>query len=556
MSLSESPKPVERQRQEALGRKVSHGMSWMVVATIVGKVLSFGSAWVLGILLSEDDYAVYGIAMGLAALAQVLHDGGMRQILIQKGAHRYTKLSGPVFWFSGVFNGGAGLVLGLAAWPLAWVYGESELGPVLLATAISIVLTTPLGVYRAKMAVDLKFRRLAELNTWSAAVRYILMIVFAALGFGALSFTLPLIFRAIFEAVFGFWVTGDKPWTRPPRRRLWPELFGKSKWLIFGTFAMSTLRQGDYLVLGWLKIAKLVAMGAVGQYVFAYQIAVQINVLVAVNLQTVLFPALSRLANEPRRHAQAILRATRVMMLVGSAFGLGLACVFEPLQTLLWLHKWEGAVQAVVWMAAFFPMRLLTSVLNSAQMSKGRFKEWFWLTLVQGAGMMAAAAIAGALWDDAGEISLVIGIYFLIGVAPTVVWGLHRCGVGWKQTTMAVLPTWLIACTAAASARTLISMIDSPAFGASLGLSASLTARADALVEVVMLGATFGLLYLAGLRLLVPRSLAEAVDVAPARLSQPILSVLRLSAPSRAVKPAHGADQAADKPDLIKETPA
>jgi O-antigen/teichoic acid export membrane protein len=506
-------------KHEALGGKVSRGMSWMVIATIFGKAFSFITTFILGILLTESDYAVYGIAMGIAAFAQVLRDGGMRQVLIQKQAHRYKSLSGPVFWLSAVFNGTAGLLLAAAAWPIAALYSEPQLAPVLLATAISIILTTPLGVYRAKMAVDLHYRRLAELNTTSAFVRYTFMILFALLGFGPLAFTLPLVVRALYEAAFGYHVTKDKPWTRPPRRRLWPALWAKSKWLVFGTFAMSTLRQGDYLVLGWLKIAGLLTLGVVGQYVFAYQIAVQINVLVAVNLQSVLFPALSKLAKEPQRHARAVLRATRVMMLVGCGFGLALATTFEPLQTVLWNHKWAGAVAPVMWMAAFFPMRLLTSVLNSAQMSKGRFKEWFWLTLVQGTGMMLAAAFAGSIFNTAGQISLIIGIYFALGVAPTVVWGLSRVGVPVKPILAAIIPTWLIAAAAASATLVIVAQIQLPTI---------INPRATAAVEVLIRGSIFSLLYLFALRTITPAALAETIDIAPKRIARPVKRILRL----------------------------
>lgn len=546
-------RPGDKPREGALGHKVTHGMSWMVVATLVIKTLSFFSTWALGTLLSKDDYGVYGIAMGLAAFAQVLRDGGMRQILIQKRAHRYAKLSGPMFWFSGAFNGGAGLLLGLAAWPISWAYGEPELAPVLVATATSIALATPSGVLRAKIAVDLKFSRLAQLNTWSAAVRYTSMIGCAAMGLGALSFTIPLVLIAIFEAVYGYVVTRDKPWMRGPRMRIWPALWGRSKWLILGTLGMTTLRQGDYLVLGWLKAGGYLLMGVVGQYVFAYQAAVQINVLVAVNLQQVLFPALSKLAGEPQRHALAVMRATRVMMLAGSGLGLSLACSIAPLQVMLWNGKWDGAVWAVIWMSAFFPLRLLTSVLNAAQLSKARFRDWFWITLLQGGGMMAAAAVGGlvcngqgaemlesvgasigiapellhGMLNGAGSISFVIGLYFLVGVAPTVVWGLHRCGADWKRIAPLILPTWMVSCAAAAATMGIAHVTPLPA---------SLPTRLAALVDFVERNIVFGVLNIALLRVFTPRTLAEAVEIVPRRVRRPVRRLLRLPEPTKSPK--------------------
>lgn len=553
--MTPDPKPQHKPKQQALGRKVSKGVSVMVVSTFIIKTLSFIATFVLGLLLNESDYAVYGIAMGIATFAQVLRDGGMRQILIQKQAHRYQKLSGPVFWLSGAFNGGAGILLALAAYPLAAVYKEPELGPVLIATAASIFFSTSLGIYRAKMAVDLNYRRLAEARTLSSAVRYVSMIGFAAMGLGPLAFTLPLVICVIAEGAFGYWVTREKPWTRAPRFRLWPALWAKSKWLIFGTFAMSTLRQGDYLVLGWLKIFGLISVTAVGQYVFAYQIAVQINVLVVGNLHAVLFPALSKLTNEPERHRRAVLRAIRVMMLFGSGFGLVLACTFEPLQVLLWGSKWAPATEAVVWMAVFFPLRLLTGVLNSAQLSKGRFREWFWLTIVQGGGMMLAAALAGlaanrfigtllafsfehalgvrlslpVLPDNSsGIISLVIGVYFALGIAPTVVWGFKRMGIPFGQTVRAILPTWIVACIAAGVTMFLVQF-------APLPMHAS--PRVVALIDYCIRFALFGGLYVVLLRAVQPHALIETIDVIPKKYSKRVNRVLFLHR-IRPIKPA------------------
>lgn len=538
------PKPA-RQKSEALGGKVGRGMSWMASATLIVKILSFASTIVLGRLLSEDDYGVYGMAMGLSAFAQVLRDGGMRRILIQKQAHRYAGLSGPMYWFSGSFNMAAGVLLGAAAFPLAWLYDEPELAGVLLATAVSIPLTTAMGVYRAKMAVDLQFRQLAAMNTYGAVVRYASMILFAMLGFGALSFTLPLVAMSIFEGAYGYWATRDSPWRRSPRFRLWPALWSKAKWIVLGTLAMATLRQGDYFVFGLLKARQWLSTGAVGQYVFAFQIAVQINVLVAVNLQAVLFPALTKLVHEPMRYVQAVLRATRVMMLVGSVFGLGLACVMSPLESLLWDGKWAESVGAVMWMAAFFPMRLLTSVLNSAQMSRGRFKEWFWLTLLQGVGMMGAAAIAGLLFNHAEQLSLIIGLYFLVGVTPTCLWGMARCGVPWKQSLLAVTPAWLVVCAAGGLTLILAHLVEPISMGH--------VRWVDLSFEVMLRGVTFSVLAVIGLRVFARRSLAETVEVAPARTRRMVRKILRLPAPGRGAATAVSQSEAVVAAEDVRE---
>jgi hypothetical protein len=210
------------------------------------------------------------------------------------------------------------------------------------------------------------------------------------------------------------------------------------------------------------------------------------------------------------------------MTLFTSGVSLAVACSFEPLQVVLWGQKWAAASAAVMWMSAFFPLRLLTGILNAAQLSKGMYKEWFWMAFLQGGGMMLATALAAGLFESSGKIALVIGVYFLVGLTPIVFWGFARVGVPARAAAGAILPAWLVACGAAAATLAIATLFPAPAH---------MAPRLAAAVDLVLRDAVFGVLYLVALRAIMPKALAETIDIAPGRLCRPVNRLFLLMAP-------------------------
>src|SRR5688500_2468182 len=283
----------------AMGVAVAGGMAWLTFTSVAGRLVSFAAQIVLGWKLSKGDFGLYAIAIAFAGLIQVFKDGGLRQLLVQRGSD-YHALLGPVFWLSMVFNAATALVL-VAAAPLGvHLYGRPELYPLLWVMAAAIPLATPSLVSQARLALDLRFRTASWILLVSNLLRHGLTIVFAATGFGAMSFVLPLLFVSVYESAAGIVATGEVPWKYPLQARRWSELLYMSRWLIAGTLATLLIVSGDYLVLGWLEDDALV-----GVYFFGFQLAVQIHAVLIGNLQIVLFPSLAKVEGDLPRMAAA-----------------------------------------------------------------------------------------------------------------------------------------------------------------------------------------------------------------------------------------------------------
>ena len=498
-------RPPVRGRAASVGASAGVGMAWMMLATGAGKGASIVSQIVLGWLLSDDEFGVYAAAIGLASFVTVLRDGGTRYILIQKGSGRWAGLSGPAFWMASSIALVMGLALAAAAGVAPLIpfkegsgYADPRLPGVIAVIALSLIIAPPGMMFVARLSTQLRFGAIASLNTQTAMVRHATMILFALLGFGPLSFALPLVCQALYQNIGGYLLTRDPIWTRRVRLRMWPALLARAKWLMVQAVSRSLLLMGDYAVLGLL-----VRDEVLGVYFFAYQIINQIQVLLSVNLQNVLFPTLSTLKDEPARFRAAVLRATRVLSLFSCAGAIGLAVVYDPLQRLIWGDKWDASVAPVHAMALFFPFRMLFNILNSALLAHGRYRQVSLLTLLAGAGLVGVAAVAGSITDDVGVIALAVSLYFGVGITAIVALALRSVGVSPLRLLSGVVPQWVLGVACAAPV---------------VALQRTAPGDAGPVVAAIASGAGFAALYAIGARLFFARTLRETIGIAPARL--------------------------------------
>ncbi len=511
-----APRPAE-----AMGAKLGRGVSWLMVAAALGKAGALFSNIVLGWVLLKEDFGLFAFAAGVAGFASVFRDGGVRQLIIQRGPRRYRRLSGPAFWLSVTMSCAAGGILAVLG-PLFAISSGKPVAPLLAVMGLGVALAGAPAVYRGKIAVDLRYRRLAELNALISFTRYGSMIALALMGFGAMSLALPWVIVAVVEFAFGWWVTRDAPWTRRPGFRAWPAILKRTVWLVVGQIGISLINTGDYLVLSLLQAA-----GVVGLYYFAFQLIDQTNVLLAVSLQTALFPALSVLAGEPKRHAEGVVRSARVMMVVGTALALGTACVIGPLEQLVWRFKWSDAVVPVQILALFFPLRMMMVVYNSALMSRGLFVPRAVQMMVIAAGVMVTAWAVGSLTGSVDHISLAMGAYHGVIAFGFMVLAMRAVDVRPLKLLGAVLPALAIGTGAMAASVWIDAAWVFPAVARAVESAPSYEIPLT-IVRVGTLGGVFTALYAAGMRALRRGDLVAVIDVIPARLRRPARRVLAL----------------------------
>lgn len=503
--------PHESTPTSALGRRVGAGAAWMLSATVAAKAAGLGAQAILGWLLVPAEFGVYATALGLVSFIAILRDGGVRDLLVRRAARAYRPLSGPVFWLALAANTAIAACLCAVA-PLAGAWAaQPELPLLLVAAAAALPVGTPAMVLAAKLRAELRFSAAAKVSLAAALLGHIAVVVFALRGLGPLSFPLAALLAAAAEGGFAWLAARDAPWTRPARPRLWGRLLRRTRWLILGSAASMTHDRGPLLLL-----ARLAGPVAAGLYFFAFQIALQVGVLVAQSAQHVLFPALSRLGAEPGRAAGAALRALRGLGVAVAPAGVGLAACIAPLEALVWRGRWAEAVPAAQILAILFVIKSSSGVTTAILLATGRERARFWLDLAEGAAGTAAAWYAAARWGHPAAIALAYAGVMAAARTAIVLHVVRRLGAP-AGATLDALSRPLIACL--------------PAGAAALAVDAALGPAHPALARLALAAALVGALAALGLRLFAAAALADLLAVAPPRLAGPTLKLLGLSPP-------------------------
>jgi len=492
----------------ALGRETFRGSAWMTLNTAVGKLASFGAQIVLALLLTQEDFGVYAIAISISVFAAAFRDGGVRQLLIQRQTE-YASLIGPVFWMAFWFNLATAGVIALLGPAAARAYGAPVLTPMLGVIALSVALGTPGAVLAARLNIDLRFRELAVVQVVGALLRYGGSVVLAWAGFGPLSFVLPLPVVSLAEWAITWWYNRERLWTRPAERRRWAELFAQTKWILLGTFAIGAFNMGNFFLVGLL-----VEKDVVGVYFFAYSIILQIGTLLAANSVQVLFPVFSRVEGDPERLTRGIEKCLRQLSLIGAPAAVGLIPTFGPLESLVWRGRWSEAVAPVQVLAAAYPMHIVMAVGLAALQASGLFRRWALSYIALMLGMMACGALGAHFGGTPLSIAAWLAVYLFLGSFIYLVQSVAHARVGVGAILGATLPAWLISLAAAAGAcygtRTIARMLSA---GADQGESAAL----HPLGAFIIGGVLFVAIYVLGVRVLLRSHLDEALLVIPAR---------------------------------------
>lgn len=533
------------------------GSFWMIVNTILTRIGSFIAQIFLAWWLTKYDFGLSGVAIALSGIASVLRDGGVRQILL-KDHHDHDRLLGPCFWMAMAFNIALAVVLTCIAWPAATLYNDKLLIPMLLVIAWAIPLGTPGGILLTKLLADMRYRENASVMTVSAMTRYISSIGFAYMGFGPLSFALPNILCALVENAMAWHYCRQRPWVQPPRPGMWWPLFLRSRWALVAILGISGMNQGPGAAIGLAA-----PLEVVGVYTFTFLIVVQVGSLLSTNINQVLVPVFTRLADDEERKRAAVLRTLRQIMVLATIMSLGLAVTFRPFEAMVWKEKWAVSVIPVQIVGMGYAVNVLIAISLAVQQARGQFRAWG-LGLISLAISTMAAAYIGAwfgreqltraitaamisppcreLIDDAVSYSSVcIAVSIAgVGVLSSLIHlsiALKPLGVSRRSVLTNAVKVWVLGLIAGCAAIALDLRLNDPmhALVTSLVPNVRFAGFAAEAILFAISGTVFIVIDVGLIRLLTPDTLRESIQIIPARFRAPAARFLALKPdPSRA----------------------
>lgn len=394
------------------------GIAWSTAASIGLKFAGLISQIALGWWLSEDDFALYALAISVGSVFNAVRNGGVQRLLVQRGSE-FELLASPLFFIGLLFNLTIFLGIALSATFIAQFYEAKGLTPLLLLVGATTVASTPVTVLTSKLLIDLQFKTLSKLQLVSGVFKVIATLMLAGYGFGAYSFVLPPLFAAFVEFILLYSICGIWPKGARLSKSLLADTLSASGWLGFGAIGISLSMQGDFLIVGALESKSTLAF-----YFFGFQLIGSFSALITANFATVLMPTFARLSNDRVRLGEAYRRSLIVVAVIASPTFILLGLISSPAIRILWDGKWDSAIIVAQLIAISASIRITTALPVYLVEAIGAWRLWCGALVVDAVGT-AIAAYIGAVLGGLTTITVAVCVY-------RILYGLWIASVGYK----------------------------------------------------------------------------------------------------------------------------
>src|SRR5262249_35017411 len=112
--------------QPSLTQRTARGFAWLVVQTIVERVVSAAGQIALAWLLTQGDYKLIALVYTVTTFTNLIQQAGLSQVLIQRH-RRFDRWATPVFWMAMTFGLVSGGLTAALSGPVSSFYGQPQL---------------------------------------------------------------------------------------------------------------------------------------------------------------------------------------------------------------------------------------------------------------------------------------------------------------------------------------------------------------------------------------------------------------------------------------------
>ncbi len=390
---------------EAEGAQPSHksyaaaaasGSAWTTAQTVVNKAITVIAMLLLARLLSPGEFGLANLAASIGAFAFVFAPFVMGDVLLSQ-QKRFDELAGTanaVAWLSAIL---LFALLSAAALPIQWFTGKEGLALLLVIAALRPVADAVLVIANTRMRIDLAYRRIAQIDGGVIFLATAASVVMAYFGAGPMAITLPPIATIAVRGVLYWRSTRGRIPTKINREFVRP---------IARRFAVAGLGQylnNMLLSLELLLLGLMASDAEVGVFGLAFQLAMQANTVIAVQLGAVLQPIFAHIQNDPERQVGGFLRATRLLSSVAVPLSLMQAALAIPAFELLFQPKWTGSIAVFAVLSIGQTFVFVSAPSIALLKAQGRFRAYFAWQLSQ---LIAAVAVFYAAVRFGGDTAL------------------------------------------------------------------------------------------------------------------------------------------------------
>jgi O-antigen/teichoic acid export membrane protein len=392
-----------------LGQQTISGLSWQVLANVVRFGGHFAISVVLARLLPPEDFGIVGIAYIATSFAYVLTDAGLREALIQRKTinERHIRVCYTVSTLLGLL-----LTIGVyqSADLVAGFFQDERVGAVLKVLSVSSVLTGFAVTGAGLMVRRFAFKKLVTIEVIASVLGYgVIAIVLAASGFGYWSLVAGTLVQAAIVAVLTY--ASERHSLRPliASREL-SRMLGFSAKISAASVTNFFALKGDQFMIG-----RMMDAASLGFYTRAYTVMQLPQSFIGLALSRVLFPAASRVQDEPQRFRRAYLATLSISVTISLPICPGFVILAPEIILTLFGEVWAPTIPLLQILGLFGMLRMTYNTAAAFVKAYGRADHLLVSTIVY-----AVLVVVGSWW--AARTGGLQGVAWAVGCAIAVMW--------------------------------------------------------------------------------------------------------------------------------------
>lgn len=345
-----------------LKQKTKIGIIWNILEKIAVQGIGFVLNIILARLLTPHDYGTVGMLTIFLTFSNVFIDSGFSRALIQK-QDRTEKDYSTVLIFNIAISIFIYIILFFASPAIAQFYKTPELLQLQRVFFLVIILNSLTVVQNAQLQINVDFKHIAIINSFSVIISGIIAIIAAYNGLGPFALVIQTLSKALISAIM-FWIIGKWVPKTGFSKKSFKNLFGFGSKLLVSGLLSTTITNVYNLVIG-----KVYNPTSLGYYTRAQQFPEITSGTIASVLNTTTFPLMSSLQNNKDELANTLKKLIKMTSMIVFPAMIGLACLSEPIILVLLGEKWLPASKLLFWISLsyiFTPLSILNmNVLNA-----------------------------------------------------------------------------------------------------------------------------------------------------------------------------------------------
>jgi lipopolysaccharide exporter len=376
----------------SIAQQAARGVAWNMAFGLGSRVLQLIGTLILTRFINPDASGAVTEASIMVATASAFTSFSFGQFLIAKKAPASVAAQAMVIHMAlGVIA--MTVVYALRFWLNDLLNTESSvsMAPYVLGFAISALIDRSRYVPERLLMRSLSFRTIATINGLGE-IGFTIAALSTMAFWHERSVVFATVVRSVITSALFFWRAPRAEWMVRVRLRLQDvrDLITYGLPIMVAIVTDTATRRWDNII-----VTKLFGPGVMALYQYAYSLAEMPIINIAEHIGEVLMPSFAQM--EPAQRDRAAIRASALMSLVVSPFGVGLGAIAPTLADTVFNEKWRGIGPLLTILSVMTVFRPMTWSAIAYVQAVQRTRIVMWASFIRAVVVLTLVAVGGEL---------------------------------------------------------------------------------------------------------------------------------------------------------------